>query len=361
MTGSDVSTVVAMSGGVDSSVAAALLKERGHHVTGLAMRLPAYGEDAADRRSCCGAEGIEDARRVAAKLGIAFYALDFREEFLRSVVDDFCRAYREGLTPNPCVRCNERVKFGSLLQKARALGADAVATGHYVRKGRDARTGRLTLSTGKGADDQSYFLYGLSQEQLGHALFPLGKLSKEDVRRMARERGLPVHDKPGSQDLCFLPQGEYREFLRARCPDAFRPGPIVHVSGAVLGEHGGIAGFTVGQRRGLGIARGRPLYVVALRPEEDAVIVGEKKHVMRRDALVRDLNWVSIPGPRESLSANAKIRYNHPGAPATVEPLGDGRVRVRFVAPQEAPCPGQAAVFYRGDGLLGGGTIEDSA
>jgi tRNA-specific 2-thiouridylase len=349
--------VAAMSGGVDSSTAAALLKEQGFDVTGVTLRLPSYG-DAPPDAPCCGVNGIEDARRVAGKLGIPFYVLDFRKEFEQSVVADFCRAYSEGRTPNPCVRCNERVKFGGLLTRAQAFGADFVATGHYVAKETDAASARIGLHMGRADDDQSYFLFSLSQEQLRHALFPLGSYSKDEVRRMARERGLPVHDKPGSQDLCFLPQGRYRDFLRSRCPEAFRPGLIVHVSGEVLGRHEGIGAYTVGQRRGLGIASREPLYVVALRPERNEVVVGEEAHTHRGEVTAGEANWVSVPPPREALSARVKIRYNHPGAPAEVTPVGDGRVRIVFSASQAAPCPGQAAVFYRDDVLLGGGTIE---
>ncbi len=347
--------VVAMSGGVDSSVAAALLAEEGFEAAGVAMRLPSPDGEPAPDSPCCGVRGIEDARRVAAKIGIAFYALDFREEFRRAVIEDFVAAYAAGRTPNPCVRCNERLKFGRLLEKARAVGADHVATGHYARK--DAADGRRLLRAGRGDDDQSYFLYALSQEQLGAAVFPVGDMTKDEVRRIARERALPVHDKPASQDLCFLPDGRYREFLRERCPQAFRPGPIMHVSGRVLGEHEGIAGFTVGQRRGLGVAHSEPLYVVEVRPEENAVVVGEREHVMREEILVGGVNWIAAP-PEGALSALVRIRYNHPGGRAELTPAGDGRVRVRFAEPQQAPCPGQAAVFYDGDLVLGGGTIE---
>lgn len=347
--------IVAMSGGVDSSVAAALLAEQGHQVMGVAMRLPSPDGQATPDAPCCGVRGIEDARRVAARIGIPFYALDFRREFRRAVVEDFMRGYAEGRTPNPCARCNERLKFGRLLQKARGVGADFVATGHYARKER--ADGRHLLRAGPDGDDQSYFLHGLSQEQLGAALFPIGGMTKTEVRRIARERDLPVHEKPASQDLCFLPDGRYREFLRERCPQAFRPGPIVHVCGRVLGEHDGIAGFTVGQRRGIGVAHAEPLYVVEVRPEENAVVVGEREHVMRRQILVGDVNWLAPP-PDGPLSALVRIRYNHPGGRAELRPEPDGKVRVRFAEPQEAPCPGQAAVFYDGDLVLGGGTIE---
>ena len=348
-----------MSGGVDSSVAAAMLREAGCDVTGVTLRLPVYGDACESERACCGERAIEDARRVAGRLGIPHYALDFREEFRRSVIADFCDAYARGRTPNPCARCNERVKFGALLRMALAVGAEFVATGHYVRRSQDEATGDFRLLKGTREDDQSYFLYGLTQEQLRRALFPLADLDKPQVRRRAAALGLPVHDKPGSQDLCFLPRGDYRGFLREHCPQALRPGPVVHVSGRVLGTHEGVAAFTVGQRRGLGIAHGRPLYVVALRPEENTVVVGERECLLRRSIEVADVNWLPAapPGPVES---QVKIRYNHPPAPARVTPLAGGRALVEFDAPAEAPCPGQSAVFYRDEVLLGGGVIEST-
>jgi len=360
MAGESKRVLAAMSGGVDSSVAAALLREAGWDVTGVTLRLPVYGRSAGRERACCGVRAIEDARRVAGKLGIPHYVFDAREEFRRSVIADFREAYSQGRTPNPCARCNDWVKFGSLLARARAVGADFVATGHYVRKLQDARTGRFRLARGSATDDQSYFLYSLSQQQLAHAVFPLGDHDKAWVRRRARELGLPVHDKPGSQDLCFLPEGDYRAFLREHCPEAFRPGPILHVSGRELGTHEGVAAFTVGQRRGLGIAHAEPLYVVALWPEQNAVIVGERGYLLRRTIEVSDVNWFLDGPPSEPAAAQVKIRYNHPAAEARVTALGDGRALVEFAEPVEAPCPGQSAVFYRGDELLGGGTIESS-
>ena len=294
----------------------------------------------------------------AETLGIPFYALDFRREFEQGVIRDFCDAYRQGRTPNPCARCNERLKFGSLSAKAGAAGAGFIATGHYVRKATDEQTGRLTLKTGAAGDDQSYFLYGLSQQQLRQAVLPLGEYNKAKVRELARKLQLQVHDKPKSQDLCFLPDGRYRDFLRARCPAAFQPGPIVDASGKVMGRHDGIGSYTVGQRRGLGIAHPEPLYVLAVRPTENAVVVGERERLLRSTMLVGETNWMAVEPPQEVLGARVKIRYNHRGAEAELIPEGDGRIRVEFAEAQEAPCPGQSAVFYRGDAVLGGGTIE---
>ncbi|NLW50294.1 MAG: tRNA 2-thiouridine(34) synthase MnmA [Candidatus Brocadiaceae bacterium] len=347
--------VVGLSGGVDSAVAAALLREAGRDVIGVVLRMQDPGDDG--RPACPAAGALDDARRVAEVLGIPLHVVDATEVFERAVVEPFCAAYARGRTPNPCVPCNEQVKFALLRRTARELGASAVATGHYARRGRDAATGRFTLRRGVGAGDQAYFLFRLTQDHLRDAVFPLGEHDKERVRRRAREYGLPVHDRPDSQDLCFVPAGRYREFLRARSPEAFRPGPIVHTDGRVLGRHDGIGGYTVGQRRGLGIAHSEPLYVVAVRPDQNSVVVGERQHVMGAELAVEAVHWVSIPPPADVVRATVKIRYNHPGAPASVTPQPGGTAHVRFEAPQEAPAPGQAAVFYAGDLLLGGGTI----
>ncbi|MHC4481355.1 MAG: tRNA 2-thiouridine(34) synthase MnmA [Planctomycetota bacterium] len=349
--------IVAMSGGVDSAVAAALLREQGYDVVGISLRLPTYGDGAGRDAPCCGVRGIEDARTVAGRLGIPFYALDFRDEFRCRVVEAFCSSYAHGLTPNPCITCNDQVKFGALLQRAAAYGADFVATGHYVRKTHDKGTERIGLRAGRGDDDQSYFLFCLSQQQLRRALFPVGECTKLEARRMAAELDLPVHDKPGSQDLCFLPGGGYREFLKAECPEAFRPGPLLHVSGRVLGRHEGIGAYTVGQRRRLGVAHAEPLYVVGLDPKQNAVIVGEREHTLRREVVAGGVNWIA-PEPPKAVPARVKIRYNHAGADAMLSPLGNGEVKATFAEPQQSPCPGQAAVFYRGDAVLGGGTIR---
>jgi tRNA-specific 2-thiouridylase len=352
--------VVAMSGGVDSSVAAALLRDAGWDVAGVTLRLPTYGDGDPGERACCGERAIDDSRRVAGKLGIRHYVLDFREEFRRSVIADFCDAYAHGRTPNPCARCNERIKFGALLKMAMAVGADHVATGHYARTMHDEATGAVRLRRGTADDDQSYFLYGLSQEQLQYALFPLADYEKAQVRQRAAELGLPVHDKPASQDLCFLPRGDYRQFLREHCPQALRPGPVLHVCGLPMGAHEGVAAFTVGQRRGLGIAHGEPLYVVALRPEDNAVIVGERRYLLRKSIEVADVNWMAAAPPAEAVPAQVQIRYNHPSARAHVTALADGRALVEFAQAVEAPCCGQSAVFYQGEDLLGGGVIEST-
>lgn len=355
MPGRQPRVIVGMSGGVDSSAAAALLREKGHDVVGVALRMHSPTDDPQVARA--DVEALEDACRVAECIGIPLQVVDVTKAFERIVVSPFCAAYSCGRTPSPCVSCNEGVKFAALRRTARELDSALVATGHYARKGCDAATGLHTLSKGLVPNDQSYFLFRLGQDQLRDAVFPLEGLHKEQVRAIAREYGLPVHNRPDSQDLCFVAPGRYRQFLRERCPAAFRSGPIVDTAGNVLGEHEGIGGYTVGQRRRLGIAHRRPLYVVAVRPEDNAVVVGEREETQRGEITVEDVNWLSIPAPDGPIRATVRIRYNHAGAAAEVAPWPDGTVRVRFEAPQSAPAPGQAAVFYAGDLLLGGGTI----
>jgi len=345
-------TAVAMSGGVDSSVAAALLREQGHSVFGVTMHLPRFDAEGAPVE----APAEDAARSVAEQLAIPLHVLDVRAEFEREIVGDFCASYAAGRTPNACVLCNRLIKFGRLLDHARSLGADAMATGHYVR--RDERDGRIRLLKAPSKRDQSYFLCRLTQAQLADVRFPLGDWEKDDVRRKAAALGLAAHDRPDSQDLCFLADGGYRAFLRRRCPQAFTPGPLVHVDGAVLGTHDGLGAYTVGQRRGIGIAWSAPLYVVALRPEDNAVVVGEHVHLFQKSVRVRDVNWLSVAQPGEPIRATVRIRYRHPGAPAVVAPLPEGAALVTFDEPQDAPCPGQTAVFYDGPVLLGGGTID---
>ena len=351
--------VVALSGGVDSSVAAALLKRQGHEVIGMHLVLPRYDAETASEGHCRAGQGVDNAQEVAAALGIPFHVLDVCGEFVDTVVKNFCDEYALGRTPNPCVRCNKWLKFGTLRAEGGKLGADLVATGHYVRKDYDESTGRWVLRRGAAGDDQSYFLCALSQEQLEGALFPLRGLAKKQVRQMAVEFGLPVHDKPASQDLCFLAGRQYRDFLRRLRPELFQPGPVLHVASRdKLGEHTGIGCYTIGQRRGLGIAWDEPLFVVALEPESNAVLVGEREHLLRKELVAADMNWTSIPAPEGEIRAEVAIRYNHPACPCLVTPLGGGRARVAFDRLQEAPTPGQAAVLYQAEVMLGGGVIE---
>ncbi|MBI3947675.1 MAG: tRNA 2-thiouridine(34) synthase MnmA [Armatimonadetes bacterium] len=355
--------VVAMSGGVDSSVAAALLLEQGREVIGITMQLwsPEVSE-IHDEGGCCSLSAVEDARRVANRLGIPHYVASFHALFTQSVIADFVREYARGRTPNPCVRCNQFVKFAALRRRARELGADTIATGHYACTGFDRATGRYLLR--KGADprkDQSYALYTLTQEQLAAALFPLGDLSKGETRRRAAALGLAVASRPDSQEICFVPGRDYGEFLRHRAPELAAPGPIVTRDGRVLGRHPGIAFFTTGQKRGLRLPLPYPLYVTEIHPETRTLVVGSEAELMARACVVEDLNWVAIPDLAAPLEVTARVRYNMEEQAAVLHPLGGGRARLEFAEAQRAITPGQAAVFYRGDAVLGGGTVAGLA
>jgi len=351
-----------MSGGVDSSVAAAILKSEGRDIFGVTMDLavlPPRFCRSEELRSCCGRRAVDDAVAVAAGLGILHCVVDFRRPFEERVVADFCAEYAAGRTPNPCVRCNQFIKFGLLFERARRLGAEAVATGHYARIDRDAASGRRLLRKGIDPDkDQSYFLFPLTQAELARTLFPLGGLTKSEVRSRAAAAGLPVAEKPESQEICFVPDDDYAGFLRDRCPGAFRPGPIVDASGRVIGAHDGIAHFTVGQRKGMGIAAPRPLYVLRVDAERNTIVAGPADALYGRALEAGGMNWIAIDRLTGPLDVRARIRYKHAEAAARVEPAGPDRVRVEFVRPQRAIAPGQSVVFYDGDIVVGGGTIE---
>ena len=356
--------VVGMSGGVNSSVAAALLVEQGCDVVGITMRVwPRQEADEPTKRfgSCCGTEAVEDARQVARTLGIPHYLLSMDEEFNQKVIDQFVDSYGKGQTPIPCLSCNSNLKFGSLLGRARAWDAAAVATGHYARVERDPVTGRHLLLRPKDLrKDQTDFLWPLTQAQLGAARFPIGELTKDEVRARARRLALVTADKPESQDICFVPDDDYRGFLRRRAPEVFRPGAVVDRLGTTLGAHGGIAGFTVGQKRGLGLAAGRPLYVIDLDPERNTVTVGGAAELERDRLVATAVNFIACAPPTSPLRVAAKIRHSHQPAPATVRALEGDAAEVVFDTPQRAVSPGQSVVFYDGDVVVGGGVISRS-
>ncbi len=361
--------VVAMSGGVDSSVAAALLAEQGHDVIGLSMQLYDQSEGQTSFGSCCTIDDLHDARRVAAAINIPHYIMNFEKQFDEQVVSNFVREYASGRTPLPCAHCNSDLKFATLAERARGLGADAVATGHYARVetleptgDRDARSGqarRYVLKRGVDASkDQSYFLFSLTQDQLARAVFPVGDRPKDAVREYARARGLPVAEKPDSQEICFIPDDDYRAFVTKRVPDADRAGTFVDEHGHVLGGHDGIHRFTVGQRKGLGLAAsGTPMYVLALRPADHQVVVGPKRSLERTTLTASQVNWIGQE-PTAPIRAAVQIRHRHQAAPASVRATGPGTASVEFDAPQIAITPGQAVVFYDGDSVTGGGWID---
>ncbi len=359
--------VVAMSGGVDSSVAAALLKNKGLEVVGMTMCFSAafdtggsasggnLGDSSGKRPGCCSLQGIEDARRVADKLGIRHYTVNMQRALKDFVIDDFCREYAAGRTPNPCVRCNQYLKFGALLKKALLLDADFLATGHYARSVK-TKAGYLLRKARDPFKDQSYFLYRLSQPQLKHSLFPLGGYLKSQIRAIARKFSLPVADKLASQEICFLPDNDYRGFLNRQRNVRFKPGEVVDRQGNVLGQHKGIAYYTIGQREGLGIARGYPIYITGIDPRANRIIVGTKEEVYKSGFLVREPHFVLKP-IKKKVALKVRIRYNHKEALAEVSPLGNN-LEVKFLKPQFAITPGQSAVFYDKNILLGGGIID---
>ncbi len=363
--------VVAMSGGVDSSVAAALLLRQGYEVVGCFMRLgspdgvdvPAEADDAGSTKSkqgCCSVLDADDARRVAGLLGIPFYVLNFQEDFGR-VIDYFVAEYNRGRTPNPCVRCNDWLKFGKLARYAEAVGADFVASGHYARIGIDPITGQKTLFRGLDhKKDQSYVLFGMDQKTVQHTLLPIGEYEKHDVRALAEEMKLPVFNKPDSQEICFVPNQDYAGLVRRRSPESFRPGSVVGRDGAEIGRHEGHQHFTIGQRKGVGVAFGYPIYVVDIDPTENRVTLGEKAELLKTTLVANDINLIGdrISRAAEELRCAAKIRYNHPPQPATVRLSGAGEITVRFDEPQSAITPGQAVVCYDNEVVLGGGWID---
>ena len=351
--------VVAMSGGVDSSVAAALLVQSGHEVIGLSMQLYDQREGQTSFGTCCTIDDLHDARRVAHRLNIPHYIVNFEQEFQRTVVANFVEEYAAGRTPIPCAHCNSDLKFATLLDRARGFDADVVATGHYARVETDASSGRRVLRRGvDSGKDQSYFLFSLTQEQLAAASFPVGHLAKDAVRDLARDLGLTVADKPDSQEICFVPDGDYAAFIERQTETMPRDGAIVNQAGNVLGRHGGVHKFTVGQRKGLGIALAEPMYVLELRSADQTVVVGTRPALERSSLTASQVNWISGEPPEGALRITAQIRHRHRAADATVRAVDATRAAVEFDMPQTAITPGQAVVFYDGDTVLGGGWID---
>lgn len=353
--------VVAMSGGVDSSLTAALLVHQGYDVIGITMQIwENYNANHdPEHRGCCSLSAVDDARHVAEKLGIPYYVLNFRQLFQQRVVDYFIREYGCGKTPNPCIACNRYVKFEGLLQKALELGAEYVATGHYARIILDEQTGRYLLL--KGLDrskDQSYALYHLNQHTLKHFLMPLGTYEKTETRKLAAELGLAVANKPDSQEICFIPDDDYKKFLAEKAPQSLRPGNIIDTKGRILGIHHGLPLYTVGQRKGLGLAAGKPLYVVALDSENNTVIVGDNNDVYADELITDDPNFIAIDSLTSAMRVTAKIRYSASAAEAVIAPIANGEIHVKFLQPQRAVTPGQSVVFYADDIVIGGGIIK---
>ena len=352
--------IIAMSGGVDSSVAAHLMTQRGYDCIGAMMKL--YDNDevgVCNEKTCCSARDADDARAVAARVGMSFYVFNFKDDFEETVIKKFVQTYINGETPNPCIDCNRYMKFERLMQRMYELGYDYVVTGHYARIAYDEASGRYCLY--KAVDetkDQSYVLYSLTQEQLAHTLFPLGEYRKTEIREIAEEQGFINARKHDSQDICFVPDGDYGKFMEHYCGHTFEPGDFVSVDGKVLGRHNGMIRYTIGQRRGLGISAKERLFVVGKDLEKNQVILGSKEDLMKDTLTAYDVNLISVAKIEGQMRCKAKIRYKHPEAPAMVEQISDTEIRVVFDEPQRGITPGQAVVLYDGDMVIGGGTIR---
>ena len=359
----ETTVVVAMSGGVDSSCVAALLHKLGYKVIGITLQLWDYtpaSDGGKKMGTCCALDDVYDARRVCQTLGVPHYVLNYESEFKEKVIDDFVDTYLAGATPIPCVRCNQRIKFDSFMDKAKALGADCLVTGHYVRKEIGPEGQGMLLRGVDPTKDQSYFLFTTTQEQLDFIDFPLGRLTKDITRDLAKELGLHLHAKKDSQDICFVPEGDYRKVVKRFAPQAEAPGNLVDTEGNILGQHNGIINFTIGQRKGLGVALGYPAYVVEIRPDVREVVIGTKDDLGVQTFFADDLNWVGDTpiDDVDGMDVQLKVRNNHDSVPGRITYLGNGRMEIEMYTPEDAVSPGQAAVFYDGERMLGGGWIK---
>ncbi len=350
--------LIAMSGGVDSSVAAYLMKSRGFDCIGCTMKLFDNKEEQVSQgKTCCSLEDVEDARSVAFRLGMPYYVFNFTEDFEKKVIGNFIKCYEKGMTPNPCIDCNRYMKFDCLYERAKVLGCDYTVTGHYARIERQGEKYVLKKALDL-TKDQSYVLYSFNQEQLAHTQFPLGELTKVQTREIAEKNGFINASKPDSQDICFVPDGDYARVIEERTGRVYPKGNFIKKDGTVLGEHKGIIHYTIGQRKGLGISAPAPLFVLSINPENNTVVLGDSDDLFSDEFYVSGFNWISGETPQGELRCNAKIRYSQKEQPATVTPLENSRVRIKFDEPQRAVTPGQSAVLYDGDIVLGGGIIE---
>lgn len=351
--------VVGMSGGVDSSVAAFILKEQGYEVIGITMQVWPENKEFEEREGgCCSLSAVNDARKVADALGIYYYVMNFRDIFEKKVIDNFTDEYLHGRTPNPCIECNKHIKFEELLRRAELMGADYVATGHYAKVKKDEKTGRyLLLRSNDQKKDQTYALYGLTQYQLSHTLMPLGDYTKDRIREIAEELKLPVAHKPDSQEICFVTDDDHGRFIKERVADKVKPGYFVDKNGKILGTHKGIVYYTIGQRKGLGLSMGKPVYVVDIRPELNQVVIGEEKEIFQTTLYAEEVNLIPFDKLEGEMRVTAKIRYKAKECPATIYPYKNG-IAVKFDEPQRAITKGQSVVMYDGDVVVGGGIIK---